>query len=201
MIKIILDTSNQYLVVALYKDEECLGKIQELGSQRQSENAIPYLQKLLDKNHIELLAVDEAVITIGPGSYTGVRVAMTIVKTLSVITSLKVKAISSLKAYAGYEKCISVIDARSKKVFVCIYEDGQAKMQETLMTIEEFKQLREEYKDYKVVGQTQVVGEEFVEVDLADNLYLLSANEPDVENIDALVPRYLKDVEAKKICL
>lgn len=201
MIKIILDTSNQYLVVALYKDEECLGKIQELGSQRQSENAIPYLQKLLDKNHIELLAVDEAVITIGPGSYTGVRVAMTIVKTLSVITSLKVKAISSLKAYAGYEKCISVIDARSKKVFVCIYEDGQAKMKETLMTIEEFKQLREEYKDYKVVGQTQVVGEEFVEVDLADNLYLLSANEPDVENIDALVPRYLKDVEAKKICL
>ena len=55
MIKVILDTSNQYLVVALYKDDKCLGKIQELGSQRQSENAIPYLQKLLEENHIDLL--------------------------------------------------------------------------------------------------------------------------------------------------
>ena len=201
MIKVILDTSNQYLVVALYKDDKCLGKIQELGSQRQSENAIPYLQKLLEENHIDLLDVNEAIITVGPGSYTGVRVAMTIVKTLSVISSLKLKAISSLKAYAGYDKCISVIDARSKKVFVCVYENGQALMNETLMTIDEFKELRKTYSDYKVVGQTQVVGEDFVEVDLADHLYQLSIHETIVENVDILVPRYLKDVEAKKICL
>lgn len=118
MISIILDTSNQYLVVALYKDGKCLGKIQELGSQRQSENAIPYLQKLLDQYHVELLDVDEAIITKGPGSYTGVRVAMTIIKTLNVIHPLKVKAISSLKAYAGLDRCISVIDARRQKLYV-----------------------------------------------------------------------------------
>lgn len=201
MIKVILDTSNQYLVVALYRDDECLGKIQELGSQRQSENAIPYLQKLLEENHIELLNIDEAVITIGPGSYTGVRVAMTIVKTLSVISSIKVKAISSLKAYAGFDQCISVIDARSKKVFVCVYNNGESLMNETMMSIEEFKDFRKGYSEYKVVGQPQVVGEDFIEVDLADNLYQLSLNEKEVENIDVLVPRYLKDVEAKKICL
>lgn len=201
MIKIILDTSNQYLVVALYKDDQCLGSIQELGSQRQSENTIPYLQRLLEENHIELLDVDEAVITIGPGSYTGVRVAMTIVKTLSVISDVKVKAISSLKAYAGLNKCISVIDARSKKVFVCVYNEGKAMTNEVLMSIDEFKEFRDKYKDYQVVGQAQVVGEENREVDLVSNLYELSLLEKEIDNIDALVPRYLKDVEAKKICL
>lgn len=201
MIKIILDTSNQYLVVALYKDDQCLGCIQELGSQRQSENAIPYLQKLLEENNVELLDVDEAVITIGPGSYTGVRVAMTIVKTLSVISDVKVKAISSLKAYAGLNKCISVIDARSKKVFVCVYNEGKAITNEVLMSIDEFKEFRKDYEDYKVVGQANVVGEENEDVDLVSNLYELSLLEKEIDNIDALVPRYLKDVEAKKICL
>lgn len=201
MIKIILDTSNQYLVVGLYKDEQCLGRIQELGSQKQSENAIPYLEKLLSQNHIELLDVDEAIITKGPGSYTGVRVAMSIIKTLSVLTPLKVKAISSLKAYAGFDKCISVIDARSKKVFVCLYDQGKALMDETLMTIDEFKEFRKKYNDFKVVGQGHIVDEDVQEIDLVTHLYDLSFIEEEVDNIDALVPCYLKDVEAKKICL
>ena len=201
MISIVLDTSNQYLVVALYKDGECLGKIQELGSQRQSENAIPYLQRLLDEHQLGLLDVDEAIITRGPGSYTGVRVAMTIVKTLNVIHPLKVKAISSLKAYAGFDKCISVIDARSKKVFVCIYENGKPLMNEQLMEINMFKEFRKSYLDYKVVGYSELVGEQAVEVDLVDHLYQLSLQEEAIDNVDALVPCYLKDVEAKKICL
>lgn len=201
MIKIILDTSNQYLVVGLYKDEQCLGRIQELGSQKQSENVIPYLEKLLSQNHIELLDVDEAIITKGPGSYTGVRVAMSIIKTLSVLTPLKVKAISSLKAYAGFDKCISVIDARSKKVFVCLYDQGKALMDETLMTIDEFKEFRKKYNDFKVVGQGHIVDEDVQEIDLVTHLYDLSFIEEEVDNIDVLVPCYLKDVEAKKICL
>ena len=39
MISLIMDTSNQYLVVSLYEDGKCLDTIQELGSKKQSENA------------------------------------------------------------------------------------------------------------------------------------------------------------------
>ena len=38
-------------------------------------------------------------------------------------------------------------------------------------------------------------------VDLAKNLHELAKQTSIVQNVDALVPRYLKDVEAKKICL
>jgi len=37
-------------------------------------------------------------------------------------------------------------------------------------------------------------------VDLADHIYTLSTLEKEIENVDGLVPRYIKEVEAKKIC-
>lgn len=201
MLQLIMDTSNQYLMVALYEDDQCLDAIQEMGLKRQSENAIPYLEKLLNKYHKELLDVDEMVITIGPGSYTGERVALTIAKTLSVISSVRIKTISSLAAYAGLQKCVSVIDARSQKVFVCAYDQGKALISEQMMAIADFPQFMQNYQDFQVVGQNEVVGYEHVEVNLASHLHELAKNESACENVDALVPRYLKDVEAKKICL
>ena len=201
MTSLIMDTSNQYLLVALYEDGQCLESIQEMGSKRQSENAIPYLETLLKKYHKELLEIDEMIITRGPGSYTGERVAMTIAKTLSVIAPIQIKAISSLAAYAGLKRCVSVIDARSQKVFVCAYDNGNALMKEQLISISDFPSLMKDYKDFLVVGQSDVVGYPMQDVDLAKHMYDLSLNEEPIENVDALVPCYLKDVEAKKICL
>lgn len=201
MISLLMDTSNQYLMVALYVDGQCLEMIQELGSKRQSENAIPYLASLLEKHHKELIDIDEMIITRGPGSYTGERVAMTIAKTLSVISPVKIKAISSLAAYAGLHKCVSVIDARSQKVFVCVYDEGKPLINEQLMLVSEFSDFMKDYDGYKVVGQTSVVDYPVVDIDLAQNMYDLALNEEPIECVDALVPRYLKDVEAKKICL
>ena len=201
MISLLMDTSNQYLMVALYQDGQCLESIQELGSKKQSENAIPYLEKLLDKHHLELLNIDEMIITKGPGSYTGVRVAMAIAKTLSVISHVKIKAVSSLAAYAGLHQCVSVIDARSHKVFVGVYKDGHAIQDDVLMSIEEFHEMMKNYQDYTVVGQCDVVGYPSVECSLAENMYVLAQNLEPIDHVDALVPTYLKDVEAKKICL
>lgn len=201
MKRLLMDTSNQYLMIAIYDDDKCLEKLQEMGSKRQSENAIPALSALLERYHQELLDIEEMIITLGPGSYTGVRVAMTIAKTLSVISPVKIKAISSLAAYAGKNKCVSVIDARSKKIFICAYEGGQPKTNEQLLPISDFATFMKDYQDFTVVGETQVVNYPIVDVDLADNMYQLALDVEPIDHVDALVPCYIKDVEAKKICL
>ena len=149
---IVMDTSNAYLVIGLYEDDQCIDKYQADGNRRQSEYALTHLDEMLKKHHWEVLNVDEMIITIGPGSYTGQRVALTIAKTLAAISKIKIKAVSSLHGYAGASKAISVIDARSKKIFVGVYEHNQAIIDDQIMLI------------------------------------------------DNLVPHYLKDVEAKKIC-
>ncbi len=198
MLSLVMDTSNQYLAIGLYKDDQCVDQIIEAGSKRQSEYAIPKLEELLEKNHFQLLDVDECILTIGPGSYTGVRVALTIIKTLSVIKDIKVKTISSLHAYAGYLDCVSIIDARSKKVFVCTYKNGQAVTEETLIPIEELDQYNTLNLPY--VGELNVINQEYDASQLINNMYLLTKNQDYVDNIDLLVPEYIKEVEAKKAC-
>lgn len=197
---LIMDTSNTYLVVALYHEETCLGKVVEQGNKRQSEYALLYVQTLLKEHSMQMLDLDEMVITIGPGSYTGVRVALTIAKTIAAVTNIKIKAISSLKAYAGSKKAISVIDARSQKVYVGIYNKGQEIVEEQLVLIDAFEKLSQQYPGYLVLGDSELVGYPRQDIDLVENIFQLAKEQVYVENVDGLVPHYIKEVEAKKIC-
>ncbi len=197
---IVMDSANQYLVVALYEDGKCLDKIQEIGNRKQSEYAIVYLEKLLKKHHLQVLDFDEMVITIGPGSYTGVRVALTIAKTLAAVSSIKIKTVSSLKAMAGFKKAISILDARSQKIFLGVYNEGKVVVEDCMTTLDQFDHYRQLYPDYEVVGDVSLVNMEGQCGDLAHLIYELSKIEEYRSDVDHLVPEYIKDVEAKKIC-
>lgn len=200
MISLVMDTSNSYLAVGLFKDNMCLEAFQEKGSRRQSEKAIPSLKEVLDRHHIALKDVNEMIITSGPGSYTGVRVAMTIAKTLAAVSDVRIKSVSSLAAYAGMNQALSVIDARGHKVFVGVYENGLPLIKEQVMTLEYFAQLRAEYEDFELVGEVGCLGLDEKECDLCANIYALAQMADPIKNVDLLVPTYIKDVEAKKAC-
>ena len=200
MISLVMDTSNSYLAVGLFKDNMCLEAFQEKGSRRQSEKAIPSLKEVLDCHHIALKDVNEMIITSGPGSYTGVRVAMTIAKTLAAVSDVRIKSVSSLAAYAGVNQALSVIDARGHKVFVGVYENGLPLIKEQVMTLEDFTQLRAEYEDFELVGEVGCLGLDEKECDLCANIYALAQMADPIKNVDLLVPTYIKDVEAKKAC-
>ena len=200
MISLVMDTSNSYLAVGLFKDNMCLEAFQEKGSRRQSEKAIPSLKEVLDRHHIALKDVNEMIITSGPGSYTGVRVAMTIAKTLAAVSDVRIKSVSSLAAYAGMNQALSVIDARGHKVFVGVYDNGLPLIKEQVMTLEDFTQLRAEYEDFELVGEVGCLGLDEKECDLCANIYALAQMADPIKNVDLLVPTYIKDVEAKKAC-
>ena len=200
MISLVMDTSNSYLAVGLLKDNMCLEAFQEKGSRRQSEKAIPTLKEVLDRHHVALKDVNEMIITSGPGSYTGVRVAMTIAKTLAAVSDVRIKSVSSLAAYAGMNQALSVIDARGHKVFVGVYENGLPLIKEQVVTLEDFAQLRAEYEDFELVGEVGCLGLDEKECDLCANIYALGQMADPIKNVDLLVPTYIKDVEAKKAC-
>ena len=200
MISLVMDTSNSYLAVGLFKDNMCLEAFQEKGSRRQSEKAIPTLKEVLDRHHVALKDVNEMIITSGPGSYTGVRVAMTIAKTLAAVSDVRIKSVSSLAAYAGMNQALSVIDARGHKVFVGVYENGLPLIKEQVVALEDFAQLRAEYGDFELVGEIGCLGLDEKECDLCANIYALGQMADPIENVDLLVTTYIKDVEAKKAC-
>jgi tRNA threonylcarbamoyl adenosine modification protein YeaZ len=195
-----MDTSNQYLACGIYKDGKLLDSYMKIGTKRQSEDAIPVLYDLTNKHDIDLLQIDEMIITKGPGSYTGVRVAMTIAKTLAAIAPVKIKTVSSLAVYGYQGKKIAIIDARSKKVFACVYKDNKPLSEEKMYSFEELEDLRKNYPDYELTGEVRVLGLENKDVNLVEAMYALGHELAPLENVDVLVPTYIKDVEAKKKC-
>ena len=78
---LVMDTSNNYLAIAFYKDDKLIDQCKIEALKKQSELAIPMMQKMLGS--VSLKDIDEMIIAIGPGSYTGVRIALTISKTLA----------------------------------------------------------------------------------------------------------------------
>ncbi|MFQ9923692.1 MAG: tRNA (adenosine(37)-N6)-threonylcarbamoyltransferase complex dimerization subunit type 1 TsaB [Beduini sp.] len=190
---IVMDTSNHYLAIALYEDGLLRASRQLEALKQQSELAIPVLKDLMDGQHWQMKDIDEMVVSLGPGSYTGVRIAMTIAKTLSSVMPIRLKAISSLAMLAGDQKAIPIIDARGNKLYVGMYENGEPLMEDTLMEAEAFETFKAEHPDFPVVALVD-------EIPLCDNLYLLSRKVPYIKESDRLVPTYIKGVEAKKQC-
>ena len=101
MISLFLDTSTKYLCIGIAKDHKVIYKLQQEAAKQQSELTIPFLSKALNENGLTLNDVDEVNVTIGPGSFTGIRIGMCIAKVLASMKNIPLKAISSLNAYAS----------------------------------------------------------------------------------------------------
>ena len=91
------------------------------------------------------------------------------------------------------DKKIALIDARSKRAYVGIYQDGKPLIEDKVLTLEEIKQLINEYQDFEIVGDAHLLDKNKVEVDIIQQLEDLSSIIDDVENPHLAVPIYLKD--------
>ena len=192
--KLILDTSNRLLCVGLADDNKVLGKIQYEAWQRQSEFCLKEVENILKEHSIKANEIKTIIVTIGPGSYTGVRIALTIAKTLAMVNDAEIIAMSSLAAIAGNKgKKLALMDARSNRAYVGAYQDGKELTGNKVMCLDQIKEFAHNNQDFEVVGDAQLLGLESQPIDMIENMYNLSKSMKPVENSYVLVPNYLKD--------
>ena len=103
MLTLCLDTAYKYLSVSLIEDDQILAAYDEICPKRQSEEIFRVLNRILQEGHKEILSIDSLCISCGPGSYTGVRIAMTLAKTIASLRELDLYTISTLRLYAANE--------------------------------------------------------------------------------------------------
>lgn len=187
MITLCMDTSHTWLVIGLIKDDEVIGKVQEKCWKKQSEELFPKLIELMDSLDLQPEDIDQIVISKGPGSYTGVRIAMTVAKVFCAMSNKPIYTISTLLLYAGKKNCRVVTDARGKRVYTCKYEDGKPLEEERAIAIDEL-----ELNDEDVVGDASLVGKEDNWPDIVDNFLALKDEWIKEENVHLVVPEYLK---------
>lgn len=193
MISLFLDTSTKYLCIGIAKDHKVIYKFQQEAIKKQSELTIPFLQKALAEVNISLNDIDEVNVTIGPGSFTGIRIGMCIAKVLASMKNIPLKAISSLNAYASLGRKIVILDAKAKRVYLGIYNNNEKVIDECVVEIEAFKEMIKDYPDYDIVLDSYLVGLESESIDVIENMNRISINSKVVDNVDSLVPIYLKD--------
>jgi tRNA threonylcarbamoyl adenosine modification protein YeaZ len=193
MNRLFIDTATKYLCIGIAKDEKVIYKFQQEAIKKQSELTIPFLQKALKENNLELKDIDEVTVTIGPGSFTGIRIGMCVAKVLASLNNIPLKAISSLNSYASLGNKIVILDAKAKRVYLGIYNDNQKVIDECVVEISTLKEMLKDYPDYDVVLDAHLLDLDSEEIDVIENMNRISLTSDVVENIDSLVPIYLKD--------
>ena len=194
MYQLLLDSSNIYLSVGLAKDGQVVDSIFYNAWQRQSELMVTEIDNILKRNNIDKKDLDAVVVGIGPGSYTGVRIGVTIAKTIAYALKIKVYAKSSLSLLAiDNEPTICLFNARSGRSYFAVYQGKKQIETDTVITNEEVLDYINKHPTYKLSGDTAQIGKESEKFDLIKNLASFDESER-VVNIFALNPIYLKDL-------
>ena len=192
MLTLCIDTAYKYLTVALIENEKIVDSISLECFKKQSEEVFIYLDDLFKRSHINKNDIDSMCISKGPGSYTGVRIAMTIAKVLCEVKSLKLYTISTLRLYAGNKKnTMVVMDARANRAYIGVYDEDKC------LLIDQAKPLDEiDIKDYNVVLDGGLVGKIDSNPNIPECFLDTKGLWEEVKDINFLSPEYLKESNA-----
>ena len=199
MITILLDSSNTNLSVGIARYNLLLEYISYEAWQRQSEYMIPELDKLLSKYNVSRDEIKEVMVAKGPGSYTGVRIAITIAKTIATALDAKLYAVSSLRVQKDCKyPSICLINARSGRSYIGVYEDDKVLLDDQIMKNEDVLNYIKEHPNYSVCGDVKYLGlEGVISNNIQEMLSLKNVLEP--VNPLSLKPVYMKEEYAKPI--
>ena len=191
---LLLDSSNTSLTVGLSSENELIDSISYEAWQTQSEHMIPEINNILEKHNVDKKDFAGVVVSIGPGSYTGVRIAITIAKVMAVALNIPLYPVSALQILKNHKKpSICLINARSNRSYIGVYEDDKCLLSDCIMTNDEVKQYIAEHPSYSVCGSTKYLEIEGYQSDIAEEMFSLIGKVEACPDSRALKPVYLKD--------
>jgi tRNA threonylcarbamoyladenosine biosynthesis protein TsaB len=126
MLTLIIDSATKVLYEALVKDDKVLKEVYVKGQNDHAKNIVKVLSDMLNEFNLETNDLTRIVCGIGPGSYTGVRMGVTVAKMIASFQNKELYKISTLKLMASGEnnKCLALIDARRANSFGALFDEN-----------------------------------------------------------------------------
>jgi tRNA threonylcarbamoyladenosine biosynthesis protein TsaB len=190
MKRLLFDVSTSVMYVGYTRNDELKDFSIRLAKRDHAKYLVDRIDQLLKRNRISLDDIDEIIVGIGPGSYTGIRIAVMVAKMLAYTKKIPLKSISSLLFMtSGYKQRIAaMVDAKRGNVFSAIFDKGEVILKDELRNLKEFSQL-EAYKTAEAV----FIDDFSYEI---DPIVIIKESKI-VENVHLLVPNYLRKTEAE----
>jgi tRNA threonylcarbamoyladenosine biosynthesis protein TsaB len=198
MISLFIDTSTSNVSISIVRDGILMSNVSGDIPNEHSKYATSYVKKVIDDAGIDANNIDKIFVVNGPGSFTGVRIGVTIAKTYGYLINKYITPVSSLKALAISSKhdgtIMSVISANRNNYYVGIYDrEYNDLILEQFINAEGLIKLMEEYNPYIVSNDFNVLGiYKFNKVNLDSVRIINYYMDKEEINYHKLVPNYLK---------
>lgn len=200
MIGLFLDTSSKYLTICLLKDEKVVDMFYQKYDNDMSKYVVLELENLFKKNNIKPSDIKEIYCVNGPGSFTGIRVGVTIAKTFAWSINIDVIPVSSLFLMAtsikNYDYIIPIIDARRDCVYGAIYDKNyHIILEEKYIKLDELKKEILKLNGSYIFVSNDIIKEIKIKEYVPDINNLIKNIDKKYVNHHQFAPNYLKKVE------
>ena len=184
MFTLFIDTHAKNVHIILYKDSSILEDLEVVTANQHSEVTMPTIAKILSNNNLDAKDLNGIIVVNGPGSFTGVRIGVTIAKTFAYVLNIPIRVIDSLLLKA------ICINSDSKIVSEPDRNGGYiGKFNGKNEAISEYTYLNK--NAYKELKENNIVYED-VDIDYVKVFEFLSKQDP--INAHAVKPLYVKGI-------
>lgn len=213
-----IDTSSNLCSVAILQENVVVDEINLDNGKTHSENLMPMVAEILERNHFKLSDMELICCSVGPGSFTGIRIGVASVKAMAQMNEIPVVGVTSLETLARMDTSskikVSLIDARNNQVYCGIFDQEYHLIQE-LMADDVVKVLQtlETLDDFVCIGTGALLHKELI-LEHIPKVEFFVQNEQkasyagliayqkylanDVQNADTLMPIYLRKSQAER---
>lgn len=205
MITLFLDTSTTKLIVGLYKEFDCIFESIDDSANDLSSKVLPQIDYALKNTDLLLDDIDRIIVVNGPGSFTGVRVGVTIAKTLAWTKNIDILTISSLELLAttvtDKKYVVSLIDARRDCFYAGMYLNGNCVIEDQYISREDLmNKIKDisELDDIAFVSYDEINNLEITRPNILIEKILKKYSKKKSLNPHSVNPNYLKRVEAEE---
>ena len=189
MYTLFISTFDELITIGLLKNGKLIEKKEKISNRNHSVYTVPMIEEILKNNNINTNYLNEIIVINGPGSFTGVRIGVTIAKTLAYTLDIPIKALTSLEAYAvsiesKINKLVAISDLKGKYI-------GYFSKDNEILT-DYIYLSNKEYDNYIKDKEQYIIKDNKLDL---EKIYLYLKNKDNI-NPHLVNPIYIKGIEA-----
>lgn len=205
MYKLFIDTCSHDRLVSVINDDEVIYTISEQNDNNLSVRMLPMINDCINNSNIKPTDIKHIFVVNGPGSFTGIRVGITIAKTWAYSLKIPITEISELQLLAASideqsDYILSLIDARRNYYYAGLYDKELNNIfQDKHIYIDDLSKILPKDKEIIISSFDEVNLKHKIIRPIYNIIKVINKNKDNILiSPHNCKPRYLKDTEAEE---
>lgn len=182
-----IDTSSKICSVTIFEDTKPIIELQNDDEKTHSVKLMPMIDTAFKKTNLSLDNIDLLACSLGPGSFTGVRIGIATIKAFADVKNIPIAGISSLEilaynvrnlALSSNALVCSMIDAKNENIYCGLYEFSENSCNQISIfaesiseSIEKIKEIASNYKNIIFVGDATLVYKDLLTSSFSNSIF------------------------------